>query len=85
MWMLSDFIALVDNDGSSDWRIWLLEIGGALSLFGLAGSALWNLQYAWRDARGGFAKMWSTLVLLSSLSLLWLMVAFHLLSFGTHY
>ena len=83
--MLTDFIALVDNDGSSDWRIWLLQFAGAISFFGLAGLALWNLQRAWRGARGGFARLWSALVLFAALALLWVMLAFHLISFGTHY
>jgi CubicO group peptidase (beta-lactamase class C family) len=85
MSLLADFIPLVDNDGSLDWRIWLLQIGGTIAAFGLAALALWNLQRVWRGVRTRCAKLWSALLVLAALSILWVMLAFHLISFGTHY
>ena len=85
MSMLADFIPLVDNDGSLDWMIWLLQIGGTIGIFGLAAVALWNLQRVCQGARSSFAKLWGGLLVLAALSILWVMLAFHLVSFGTHY
>jgi Beta-lactamase len=85
MSLLANFIPLVDNGGSMDWRIWLLQIGGAIGAFGLAAFALWNLGRVWRGARGRFAKLWSALLVVAALSIFWVMLAFHLISFGAHY
>jgi CubicO group peptidase (beta-lactamase class C family) len=83
--ILADFIQLVDNDGSSDWRIRSLQIAGAIGFVGLAALALWNVQRTWSGRRGAFARLWGALLLIAALSLLWLMLAFHLISFGPHY
>lgn len=85
MFLLAQFIPLVDNDGSLDRRIRLLQIGGTIGAFGLAALALWNLQGKWRRARTKFAKLWSALIVLAALSILWAMLAFHLIGFGTDY
>jgi hypothetical protein len=75
----------VDNDGSLDLRIWLQQIGSTISAFGLVTVALWNLQLVWRGVRGRFAKLWAALLALAALSILWVLLLFHLISFGTHY
>ena len=85
MSLLADFIPLVDNDGSLDWRIRLLQIGGTVSILGLAALALWNLRRVWTSALSVFARLWSALLALAALSILWVMLAFHLITFGTHY
>jgi CubicO group peptidase (beta-lactamase class C family) len=85
MSLLADFIPLVDNDGSLDWQIRLLQIGGTIGAFGLAALALWNLQRVWQGVRSSFSKLWSALLVLAALSILWMMLAFHLISFGTYY
>lgn len=36
----------------------------------------------WKGKRGWFPKTWSVLLLLSALTILWLAVAIHLISFG---
>jgi CubicO group peptidase (beta-lactamase class C family) len=85
MSLLSQFIPLVDNDGSLDLRIWLQQIGGTIGAFGLAALALWNLKHVWRHTRSGFAKLWAALLVLAAIPIVWVMLAFHLISIGTHY
>ena len=85
MSLLAEFIPLVDNDGSMDWRIWLLQIGGTIGGGGLAALALGNLRRAWQGGRSGFSRLWSALLVFAALVILWVMLAFHLIGFGTHY
>lgn len=85
MSLLADFIPLVDNDGSLDWRIRLLQLGGTLGTFGLVACALWNLMRVWKSERGRFTKLRSALVLLAAAPVLWVMLEFHLINFSTHY
>lgn len=82
---LSDFIELVNNDGSLDWQIRLLQIGGAIGIFGLTAAVLWNLKRVWQGAGGRFQKFWSVVLVLAALPVLWVMFEFHLLSLGTNY
>ena len=83
--LLADFIPLVDNDGSLDWRIWLLQIAGTVGILGLAALAVWNLLLVWQGVRSKFAKLWSALTVLATASILWVMLVFHLVSFGADY
>jgi CubicO group peptidase (beta-lactamase class C family) len=85
MSLLAQFIPLVDNDGSLDWRIWLLQVGGTVGAFGLVPLAWWNLQRVWRGVRGRLAKLWAALLVPAALSVFWVMLTFHLIRFGTHY
>ncbi len=68
-----------------DGRVWLLEIGGTLGAFGLAGAALWNLRRVWSLPRGRAARSWGTIQALAALALLHAMLTFHLISFGTKF
>jgi CubicO group peptidase (beta-lactamase class C family) len=71
--------------GGIDALIWLLQIGGSIGYFGLLGAALWNVQRAWIGPRGWFARAWSALLVLAAVAILWVTLAFHLVSFGTRY
>lgn len=77
--------ASLQSEGSLDAAIWLLEITGTIAFVGLFGTALWNLRQVWRSNRGGFAKLWSVLLVLAALLTLWVTLSFHLISFGTRY
>jgi CubicO group peptidase (beta-lactamase class C family) len=68
-----------------DWWIWTLHIVGTLSVFAGAGLALWNAWLVWRGQRGWFAKLWSLVLVLSTLLLLWVAIAFHLVGLGASY
>ena len=67
---------------TSTGLIWFNQIFGALLFVGFVGFAAWNTVLVWRDRRGWFAKLWSTLVLLSAAVMLWLALAIHLISWG---
>jgi CubicO group peptidase (beta-lactamase class C family) len=68
-----------------DGQVWLLELGGALGGFGLAGAALWNLWRACFRPGGHAAKVWRTIQVLAAVVLLDIMLTFHLISFGTKF
>jgi CubicO group peptidase (beta-lactamase class C family) len=72
-------------DGGWNWLIWPLEIVGTLSFFALAAMTLWNFRRVRKSARGWFAKLWNGLLVLAALSILWVALAFHLISFGTRF
>lgn len=80
-WLFSS----LGSDTNLDVAIWLLEIAGTVGFAGLCGAALWNLQRAWRSNRGWFAKLWSLLLVLAALLILWITLSFHLISFGAKY
>ncbi|WP_443478283.1 serine hydrolase domain-containing protein [Novosphingobium aerophilum] len=58
------------------------QIVGAPLFLGFAALTAWNLLLVWKGKRGWFPKTWSVLLLLSALTILWLAVAIHLISFG---
>ena len=65
--------------------IWFNEIAGLLLFFGFVGLAGWNLLLAWKGQRGWFGKLWSVLLLLSALAMMWVALAFNLISFGANW
>ena len=80
--MMSDMSLL---SGQLDGLVWLLQITGWIAFLGLFGIALWNLWLVWKGKRGWFSKLWSVLILLAALVVLWVAVGFNLLDFGTNY
>jgi hypothetical protein len=68
-----------------DGRVWLLEIAGALGGFGLAGAALWNLWQVLSHPRSRVVTICSAIQALSALAVLYVMLTFHLISFGTKF
>jgi CubicO group peptidase (beta-lactamase class C family) len=80
-WLFS----LLGSETSLDGAIWLLQIAGTAGFVGLCAAALWNLRRVWQSNRGWFARLWSMLLVLAALFLLWLTWSFHLISFGTRY
>ena len=83
-WMLL-FQSLGTTDASLDRWIWLLEIASAIGFAGLATCALWIACRSWTRPRTWFARAWSTLRVAGALSILWVAIAFHLISFGSNY
>lgn len=77
--MMADFTLM---NGSIDWAIILLQILTPLVFVGLVGVAGWNLWLIWKGKRGWFSKLWSAVLLLSAIVLLWVALAFNLIGFG---
>jgi uncharacterized membrane-anchored protein len=70
---------------SLNWPIWLLEIAGTISFFGLTATSLWKLVRTWKAGRGWFAKLWAVLLVCAASMILWVALDFHLISFGAQY
>ncbi|MES2496614.1 MAG: serine hydrolase domain-containing protein [Pseudomonadota bacterium] len=82
-WMLvitkiGDFVTLAG-------LIWTNEILGTLLFFGFVGIAAWNVMLAWQAKRGWFSRLWSILLLLATAVMLWVALAFNLISFGANW
>jgi hypothetical protein len=83
-WMLL-FQSLGASDANLDGWIWLLEIASAITFPVLAACALWTAGRSWTRSSAWSARIWSTLRAAGALSVLWVAVAFHLVSFGANY
>ncbi len=68
-----------------DGRVWLLQIGGALGACGLAAVALWNLRRAISHPGSRLGAICRGVEALAALTVLWVMLTFHLLSFGANF
>ncbi len=71
--------------GNIDGRIWLLQIAGALGGFGLAAVAVWNLWRAIAHPLGRLAAMYRAVQVLAALTVLYVMMTFHLIGFGAKF
>jgi CubicO group peptidase (beta-lactamase class C family) len=83
-WVLT-LVTLVESMSTAEWPIWLLQIAGTLSFFGLAVTAIWKLVGAWKTGRGWFGRLWGMLLVAASAIILWVALAFHLIGFGAKY
>jgi hypothetical protein len=87
-WTLTLTLLLSSLDrlnASSDSLLWLLEILGTIAFVGGFVLLLWNLWVVWTGHRRWPAKVWSIVMALSACSVLWVAVAFRLISFGVNY
>jgi len=83
-WALT-LLTLVQSMSTLEWPIWLLEIVGSISFIGLAATAFWKLVATRKAARGWLATVWGVLLLCSAAIVLWVTLAFHLISLGAKY
>ena len=60
--------------------LWVLQIVGAIVFVGAVGIAAWNVWLTWRDGRRWTRKLWSVLVLLSALVVLYTAATYSLLA-----
>lgn len=78
--LLGDFSSL---NGELDGMLIALRIATPLILFALLGAAVWHLALVWKGAPGRFARVWSVVLVLSAIVLLWIALVFHLIGYGT--
>ena len=80
--MLEDAALLSD---ASDPKLWLIQIAGAIILVGAVVISGWNAWLTWRDGRKWTRKLWSVLIVLACLLLLYVAHTFGLLAMTVHY
>ena len=80
--MLEDASLLSD---ASDPKLWLIQVAGAVILVGAVGISAWNAWITSRDSRKWTRKLWSVLILLSCLLLLYVAHTFGLLAMTVQY
>lgn len=74
-----------DLTSATDIWAWLLQIGGAIIFVGAVGIAGWNTWLSWRDGRRWPRRLWSLIVLLATLVVLYVAATFHLLAMTVNY
>ena len=79
------FADLANLAGAFDPLTIALQILTFIVFFGSLAIFLWYLVQVWRGKRRWWAKVWSVLLVLAALVMIWLGLAFHLLSLGTNY
>ena len=72
------------NDGSNGLLLFL-QLATAVIAVGAVGIAGWNLLLTWRDGRRWTRKLWSVLVFLATLALLYIALTFHLIGTTVNY
>lgn len=70
---------------SSDPLLWLLQIGGAVVFVGAVIVSAWNAWLTFTDGRRWTRKLWSVLILLATLLVLYVAFTFGLLSMSVNY
>jgi CubicO group peptidase (beta-lactamase class C family) len=80
--MMSDFRRL---SPSLDGWLWILQLLSVVVFIGAAGIGLWNARVVVGSPRKWYAKTWAVVLALSLLVLLWVALAFHLISFDVNY
>jgi CubicO group peptidase (beta-lactamase class C family) len=70
---------------SLDLWIWFLHIASLIVFVGSAIVAFWNARLVWKNHGPWSAKLWSVLLVIGALALLWIGFDFNLIAFNTSY
>ncbi|WP_260597778.1 serine hydrolase domain-containing protein [Sphingomonas endolithica] len=70
---------------SADLWLWSIQILGAIVFVGAVGIAAWNAWLTWRDGRRWTRKVWSVLVLLATVIVLYVASTYSLLTMTVNY
>lgn len=82
----SAWLSNLDNMTSrSDVQMWSLQIIGLIVFVGAVLLAGWNLLLAVREKRGWFGKLWAVLILIATLTVLYVAWTFGLLSMSVNF
>jgi CubicO group peptidase (beta-lactamase class C family) len=83
------FASLLSNnsllEGGLDPLLFLMHLGSLLVYIGGAIALLWAAWVAWTGARRWTGKVWTTVLALSAVIMLWMVWAYHLTSFVSRY
>ena len=69
----------------SDPWLWLLQLLGLVVFLGAAGVAVWNARLARSGRRPWGSQLWSGLLVLATVTLLYIAVVFKLIAFDINY
>ena len=72
------------TDSSDPW-LWLLQVSGGLVFVAAVLASAWNLRLTWTDGRSLPRKIWSALLVASTLLILYVAVRFGLVAFTVNY
>lgn len=76
----------IDNlTAGTDPVLWVLQIASLVVVVGGLGAMLWNLWTVWRGKRRWPAKVWSVVLVLALVVVLWIALAFNLIGFTVNY
>jgi CubicO group peptidase (beta-lactamase class C family)/uncharacterized Tic20 family protein len=79
------FSDLANLSGALDPLVLVLQILSFIVFFGALAVFLWYLWQVWRGKRRWWAKVWSVALVFAASVVIWVGLAFHLLSIGTDY
>jgi CubicO group peptidase (beta-lactamase class C family) len=88
LWTLTIVLMIKNNnylDGRLDGLMWLDEIFGTLAFIGGLIAMLWNLRTVWAGERRWPARLWSVVLSVAAVTVLWVALAFKLVHFGTNF
>lgn len=88
LWGLLFALILKDTGtlgGQLDPWLWFAELFGALAFLGGLAVMVWNLLLVWNGARRWPARVWSIVLVIAALSVVWIGLVFKLIHFGTDY
>jgi len=84
--LLTSILGALDGAPTAfDTMLWVLQVAGAVVFVGAVGIAGWNAYLTWTDGRRWARKLWSVLVLLSTLMLLYFAFRFGLIAMTVNF
>ena len=83
--IVSMFSDLNKTTAAFDPVLRFCQVFGAIAFVGGLLLTLWNLRAVWSGHRRWPAKVWSIVIVLSALVVLWIALAFHLIGWGVNY
>ena len=72
------------SDALNPW-LWLLQLSSLIVFIGAVLAAAWNLKLTWTDGRNRKSKLWSLLLLIATLVVLYVAFTFGMLAFKVNY
>ncbi len=70
---------------ATDPWLWTLRVLGALVFVGAVPIVAWHARIVWVSGRSAFSKVWSVMLVLACLTVLWTAIVCHLISFSAGY
>ena len=75
----------LENSSGAGTLILILQLASLIVFVGGFLVALWNAWLVWKGKRRWPAKTWSIVLVVASLTVLWVALTFHLIGFGTRF